>query len=183
MCLSIFVFLFFLEEFDFLAYGTNTKADARGVGGIGWNADVGGLHCNLVARFADGFDAIVHVIHREREVTERALRENVIGVGEDLHHAAANVDHSAGQTLVGAPFAHDGHTEKGVIKVYGFFKMCHAVALDGNVVNALCQTFHNSLLLGAKIWFFQPRQVIGFIVPQIKRVVKEKETLKGGDSL
>ena len=31
---------------------------------------------------------------------------------------------------------------KGMIKMHGFFKMCHTVALDGNVVNALCQTFH-----------------------------------------
>ena len=74
MCLSILsvLFLFFLEEFDLLAYGTNTKPNAGGVGGIGRNTNVLRLYGNKIARHADGLDAVVNVIHRECDVIECA---------------------------------------------------------------------------------------------------------------
>jgi hypothetical protein len=143
-CAFLFCVLFFLEEFDLLAYGANAKADASRVGDGRGNADVGGLHGNQVTRRADGLNAFVNALNRESKVTERALTEFVLGIGEDLHHTAANVDHSARQPFVGLPFTHDGHTEESVIKMYGSLKMLTTCAFNGDVMNAFCQTFHKS---------------------------------------
>ena len=154
MCLSILsvLFLFFLEEFDFLSYGTDAKADARRVGGIGRNTNVLRLYGNKIARRADGLDTIVHIIHRERDVIERAADTVICAMQrspsgrEDLKHARAGVKHCAGMIVCIVPRANRLHTQQVTVKMHRIIKMFFVYAFEREVVKSVCFAFHNSLL-------------------------------------
>jgi len=169
-----FCVLFFLKEFDLLAYGTDAKADASGVGGIGRNTDVGGLHCDEVACRADGLDAVVNVIHRECDVIESAADTVICAMQrspsgrEDFEHARAGVEHCAGMIVCIVPRANRFHTQQVTVKMHRIIKMFFVYAFEREVVKSVCFPFHKSLLLGAS----SRHSVI--IVPHILRGVNRK---------
>ena len=118
-------------------------------------------------------DPRIETIHRECDVIERAADTVICAMQrspsgrEDFEHARAGVEHCAGMIVCIVPRANRFHTQQVTVKMHRIIKMFFVYAFEREVVKSVCFAFHNSLLLCAKIWFFQSRQIIGFIVPQM----------------